>query len=80
MFVLHNYRYKLRHTLNVILLFYVIGPEEICSFIIGDACGDVYNPYHDWEVMFPPVAKPTPQVMELPKVFIYICQLFLSSK
>lgn len=44
-----------------------LGPEEICSFIIGDACGDVYNPYHDWEVMFPPVAKPTIQAMDLPK-------------
>lgn len=34
------------------------GPDEICSFVIGDACGDVYNPYHEWEVMFPPVPKP----------------------
>ncbi|XP_072401244.1 sphingomyelin phosphodiesterase isoform X1 [Diabrotica undecimpunctata] len=36
-----------------------IGPDEICSFVIGDACGDIYNPYHEWEVMFPPVPKPT---------------------
>ncbi|ERL84609.1 hypothetical protein D910_02037 [Dendroctonus ponderosae] len=35
-----------------------IGPDEICSFVIGDACGDVYNPYHEWEVVFPPVPKP----------------------
>ncbi|KAH1003584.1 hypothetical protein HUJ04_003485 [Dendroctonus ponderosae] len=34
------------------------GPDEICSFVIGDACGDVYNPYHEWEVVFPPVPKP----------------------
>lgn len=35
-----------------------IGPDEICSFVIGDACGDVYNPLHDWDVSFPPVQKP----------------------
>ncbi|RZF32884.1 hypothetical protein LSTR_LSTR004275 [Laodelphax striatellus] len=36
-----------------------LGPEEICSFVIGDACGDVYNPTHEWQVVFPPVPKPT---------------------
>lgn len=45
-----------------------LGPDEICSFIIGDGCGDVYNPYHEWEVIFPPVPKPpvveTPVPME----------------
>jgi len=35
-----------------------LGPEEICSFVIGDACGDVYNPFHEWKVVFPPVPKP----------------------
>lgn len=45
-----------------------LGAEEICSFIIGDACGDVYNPYHEWEVMFPPVAKPVHKTLEIPKV------------
>ncbi|KAK9876807.1 hypothetical protein WA026_015045 [Henosepilachna vigintioctopunctata] len=35
-----------------------IGADEICSFVIGDACGDVYNPVHEWNVMFPPVPKP----------------------
>ncbi|XP_055686380.1 sphingomyelin phosphodiesterase isoform X1 [Lutzomyia longipalpis] len=44
-----------------------IGPDEICSFVIGDACGDVYNPYHEWEVAFPPVAKPDPKEIPLPK-------------
>lgn len=41
-----------------------IGPEEICSFVIGETCGDVYNPYHDWEVDFPPVPKP--ELRDLP--------------
>ncbi|XP_044735214.1 sphingomyelin phosphodiesterase isoform X2 [Chrysoperla carnea] len=45
-----------------------LGPKEICSFIIGDACGDVYNPYHEWNVMFPPVPKPKVAPTELPKV------------
>lgn len=44
-----------------------LGPEEICSFVIGDACGDVYNPTHDWEVVFPPVPKPTPKQFPVPK-------------
>lgn len=49
----------------------ILGPEEVCSFVIGDACGDVYNPYHEWEVMFPPVPKPKREEMALPKVNIY---------
>lgn len=43
-----------------------IGPNEICSFVIGDACGDVYNPYHEWEVSFPPVPKPQVQKLDAP--------------
>lgn len=31
---------------------------QVCSFVIGDACEDVYNPLHEWEVAFPPVNKP----------------------
>lgn len=42
-----------------------LGPDELCSFIIGDGCGDVYNPYHEWEVIFPPVPKP-PRLADLP--------------
>jgi hypothetical protein len=36
--------------------------------VIGDACGDIYNPYHDWDVVFPPVSKPDVQKVTLPKV------------
>ncbi|XP_037968456.2 sphingomyelin phosphodiesterase isoform X2 [Plutella xylostella] len=43
-----------------------IGPNEICSFVIGDGCGDVYNPYHEWEVSFPPVPKPAVKLLEAP--------------
>lgn len=43
-----------------------IGPDEICSFVIGDACGDVYNPYHEWEVAFPPVPKPALRELDAP--------------
>lgn len=35
-----------------------LGPSQICSFVIGDACDDAYNPQHEWEVAFPPVNKP----------------------
>ncbi|KAK9736131.1 Calcineurin-like phosphoesterase [Popillia japonica] len=44
-----------------------IGPDEICSFIIGDGCGDVYNPYHEWEVIFPPVPKPKIEEQRIPE-------------
>jgi sphingomyelin phosphodiesterase len=49
-----------------------LGAEEICSFVIGDACGDVYNPYHEWKVVFPPVPKPvvTPQVAPMVRICI----------
>jgi sphingomyelin phosphodiesterase len=49
-----------------------LGPEEICSFVIGDACGDVYNPHHDWKVAFPPMPKPPVTPMKPPKVNISI--------
>ncbi|KZC11549.1 Sphingomyelin phosphodiesterase, partial [Dufourea novaeangliae] len=35
-----------------------MGPPQICSFVIGNACDDVYDPLHEWEVAFPPVNKP----------------------
>lgn len=35
-----------------------MGPAQICSFVIGDACDDAFNPLHEWEVAFPPVKKP----------------------
>ncbi|XP_072766860.1 sphingomyelin phosphodiesterase [Anoplolepis gracilipes] len=35
-----------------------MGPAQICSFVIGDACDDTFNPLHEWEVAFPPVKKP----------------------
>lgn len=43
-----------------------LTPEEVCSFIIGDACDDVKNPTHDWEVVFPPVPKPPSMPLVLP--------------
>lgn len=59
-----------------------IGPDEICSFVIGDACGDVYNPYHEWEVEFPPVPKPDVIDIPLPKEgvstfkVLHLCKYF----
>jgi sphingomyelin phosphodiesterase len=40
----------------------------VCSFVIGDACGDVYNPLHEWEVMFPPVPKPAAVEQKIPEM------------
>lgn len=54
------------------------GPDEICSFVIGDACGDVYNPYHEWEVMFPPVPKPTAVEQKIPEVKIIVLEDWLN--
>lgn len=44
-----------------------LGADEICSFIIGDACGDIYNPYHEWEIDLPPIPKPPPHEIPIPK-------------
>ena len=44
-----------------------LGPPQICSFVIGDACDDAYNPQHEWEVAFPPVNKPPIQPPIPPK-------------
>ncbi|XP_043467643.1 sphingomyelin phosphodiesterase isoform X2 [Leptopilina heterotoma] len=44
-----------------------LGPAQICSFVIGDACEDTYNPQHEWEVAFPPVNKPPIQPPIPPK-------------
>lgn len=43
-----------------------LTPEEVCSFVIGDACDDVNNPTHEWEVVFPPVPKPPVSPLTLP--------------
>lgn len=45
-----------------------LGPDEICSLVIGDACGDVYNPLHEWSVQFPPVPKPVVPAPQAPTV------------
>jgi sphingomyelin phosphodiesterase len=34
--------------------------------VIGDACGDIFNPFHEWEVVFPPVPKPEVRELSLP--------------
>ncbi|CRK91825.1 CLUMA_CG005448, isoform B [Clunio marinus] len=44
-----------------------LGADEICSFIIGEACGDIYNPYHEWEVELPPIPKPIAHELPIPK-------------
>ncbi|KAJ8666479.1 hypothetical protein QAD02_008141 [Eretmocerus hayati] len=47
-------------TNEVIYIFKQINMSaaQICSFVIGDVCGDIYNPLHEWEIVFPPVDKP----------------------
>ncbi|KAK2727956.1 sphingomyelin phosphodiesterase-like [Artemia franciscana] len=36
----------------------VLTADEICGFVIGDVCGHPFNPYHEWEVILPPIPKP----------------------
>lgn len=64
-----NQKRNYRHFVNNSRVFFA-GPDQICSFVIGDACGDVYNPYHEWEVMFPPVPKPKIDEQNVPLVLI----------
>ncbi|KRT84121.1 hypothetical protein AMK59_1728, partial [Oryctes borbonicus] len=35
-----------------------ISVAQICSLCLGEVCGDVQNPLHDWEIKFPSVPKP----------------------
>ncbi|XP_068906860.1 sphingomyelin phosphodiesterase-like [Tenebrio molitor] len=44
-----------------------IGPEEICSLVLGEVCGEVKNPMHEWKIDFPDVPKPQIADSELPK-------------
>lgn len=43
---------------------------EICSLCLGETCGDVDNPLHEWSVSFPPVPKPDIVEPPLPQVTI----------
>lgn len=55
---------------------FCIGPVEICSLALGETCGDVANPSHEWSVMFPDKVKPEVMEPPLPQVFVYkLCSL-----
>jgi sphingomyelin phosphodiesterase len=53
---------------ELFLLFLCQGPEEICSLVLGEVCGEVKNPMHEWKIEFPDVPKPQIADSELPKV------------
>ena len=36
----------------------LLSPKEICGLLIGDGCGDPYDPFSMWNVTFPDVPKP----------------------
>ncbi|KAK9730903.1 Acid sphingomyelin phosphodiesterase C-terminal region [Popillia japonica] len=36
-----------------------IGVAQICSLCLGEVCGDVENPLHEWSVQFPVEKKPS---------------------
>ncbi|KAJ3657922.1 hypothetical protein Zmor_009698 [Zophobas morio] len=44
-----------------------IGADEVCALCLGEVCGDVKNPLHQWEVQFPEVPKPVTREPDLPK-------------
>ena len=44
------------------------GADEVCALCLGEVCGDVKNPLHQWEVQFPEVPKPVTREPDLPKV------------
>ena len=50
-------------------------PDEICGFVIGDICGTPYNPYHKWQVVFPPVTKPPIQLLNVEVIFLFFKDL-----
>ena len=36
----------------------LLSPKEICGLLIGDGCGDPYDPFSMWNVTFPDIPKP----------------------
>ncbi|XP_044255851.1 sphingomyelin phosphodiesterase-like isoform X2 [Tribolium madens] len=44
-----------------------IGPDEICALVLGEVCGNVKIPLHEWQVEFPDVPKPNITKRDLPK-------------
>ena len=36
----------------------VLSPKEACGLLLGDGCGDPYDPYSFWNVTLPDVPKP----------------------
>ena len=49
-----------------IILF--VDSQQICSLCLGEMCGNVENPLHDWNVEFPNVPKPEVVELDLPTV------------
>lgn len=43
------------------------NPTEVCSFLIGDVCGDITNLLTEWNVTFPDIPKPEIKEIKLPK-------------
>lgn len=39
--------------------FIISGVAQICSLCLGEVCGDVENPLHEWSVQFPVEKKPS---------------------
>lgn len=35
--------------------------------ILGETCGEIENPLHEWNVTFPPIPKPPVKIQNLPK-------------
>ena len=36
----------------------VLSPKEACGLLIGDGCGDPYDPFSMWNITLPDVPKP----------------------
>ncbi|XP_022913387.1 sphingomyelin phosphodiesterase-like [Onthophagus taurus] len=43
-----------------------ISVEQICSLTVGELCGDIENPLHEWDIKLPDKPKPQLQLAELP--------------
>lgn len=44
-----------------------IGAPEICSLVLGETCGDIPNPSHEWSIELPANKKPPLKTVDIPK-------------
>lgn len=65
------FKVSLQNEILYVFTSIAFGPKEVCGFIIGDSCGDYYNPWkQNWTVSFSDKPKPPVKTLPTPNVRI----------